>query len=158
MGVRSMPKLVCLHGINKGDQFEMKEGNLTIGRSPDCDIVLYDRKVSRHHCTLYPRGKYYIVEDMNSTHGTFVNAERIKGKEPFREGDKLRLGQTSLAFSEKEVGGLVEQTATDAARDLEEHSFGFLIGEASGKVVSAHGEKPKGFFRRLLDSFSSKKK
>lgn len=153
-----MAKLVCLHGINKGDQFEMKEGNLTIGRSPDCNIVLYDRKVSRHHCTLYPRGKYYIVEDMNSTHGTFLNGDRIKGKEAFRENDKLRLGQTTLAFSEKEVGGLVEQTATDAARDLEEHSFGFLIGEASGQVVSAHGEKPKGFFRRMIDAFSAKKK
>ena len=153
-----MAKLVCLHGINKGDQFEMKEGNLTIGRSPECDIVLYDRKVSRHHCTLYPRGKYYIVEDMNSTHGTFLNGNKITGKEPYREGDKLRVGQSTLAFSEKQMGGLVEQTATDAARDLEEHSFGFLIGDASGKVVSAHGDKPKGFFRRMLDAFSSKKK
>lgn len=153
-----MAKLVCLHGINKGDQFEMKEGSLTIGRSPDCNVVLYDRKVSRHHCTLHPRGKYYIVEDMDSTHGTFVNGNRVKGKEPFREEDKLRLGQTTLAFSTKEVGGLVEQTATDAARDLEEHSFGYLIGEASGQVVSAHVEKPKGLFRRLFEALSAKKK
>ncbi len=153
-----MAKLVCLHGINKGDQFEMKEGDITIGRSPDCDIVLYDRKVSRHHCTLHPRGKYYVVEDMNSTHGTFLNNDRINAKENFREGDKLRLGQTTLAFSEKEMGGLVEQTATDAARDLEEHSFGFLIGEASGKVISSHSDKTRGFFRRLLDAFSGKRK
>ena len=153
-----MSKLVCLHGINKGDQFELKPSAMRVGRSPDCDIVLYDRKVSRHHCTLTPRGKYYVVEDMNSTHGTFLNGQQIKGKETFREGDKLRLGQTTLALSAKEVGGLLEQTATDAARDLEDHSFGYLMEEAAGKVVNSHHEKPKGFFQKLFSSFSGKGK
>ena len=155
-----MSKLVCLHGINKGDQFELTEGaKFSIGRSPECEVVLYDRKVSRHHCTLTPRGKFYIVEDLNSTHGTFLNGHPLKGKETFREGDKLRLGQTTLALSEKEVGGLLEQTATDAARDLEEHSFGYLMGEAAEKIVAAHGheEKPPGFFKKLISAFSGKK-
>jgi pSer/pThr/pTyr-binding forkhead associated (FHA) protein len=154
-----MSKLVCLHGINKGDQFELEgQKTLSIGRSPDCSIVLYDRKVSRHHCTLTPRGKFYIVEDLNSTHGTQLNGHPLKGKETFREGDKLRVGQTTLVLSSKEVGGLLEQTATDAARDLEEHSFGYLMGEAAEKVVSAHdhGHKPPGFFKRLFSVFSSK--
>jgi pSer/pThr/pTyr-binding forkhead associated (FHA) protein len=153
-----MSKLVCLHGINKGDQFELHGKGMRVGRSPDCEIVLYDRKVSRHHCTLTPRGKYYIVEDMNSTHGTFLNGQRLKGKETFREGDKLRLGQTTLALSAKEVGGLLEQTATDAARDLEEHSFGYLMGEAAEKIAASHEDKPKGFFKKLFSVFSSKHK
>lgn len=153
-----MAKLVCLHGINKGDQFELKDGTITIGRSPDCDIVLYDRKVSRHHCSLHSRGKYYLIEDMDSTHGTYLNGNRIKGKESFREEDKLRLGQTTLVFSTKDIGGIIEQTATDAARDLEEHSFGYLMEEASGKLVHAHTDKPpKGFFRRLADKLAFKK-
>lgn len=151
-----MAKLVCLHGINKGDQFELKDGTITIGRSPDCNIVLYDRKVSRHHCSLHSRGKYFVVEDMNSTHGTHVNGNLIKSKESLREDDKLRLGQTTLVLSWKDVGGIVEQTATDAARDLEEHSFGYLMEEASGKLVHAHDGKPKGFFRRLLDKLGAK--
>jgi pSer/pThr/pTyr-binding forkhead associated (FHA) protein len=131
---------------------------MRVGRSPDCEVVLYDRKVSRHHCTITPRGKCYVVEDMNSTHGTFLNGQRLKGKETFREGDKLRLGQTTLALSAKEVGGLLEQTATDAARDLEEHSFGYLMEEAAAKVVSSHDEKPKGFFKKLFSVFSNKGK
>ena len=153
-----MSKLVCLHGINKGDQFELQEGVSTIGRSPDCEVVLFDRKVSRHHCQIVRRGKHFTVQDLDSTHGTLLNGEKMRGKVVLREGDKLQLGQTTLALSAKEVGGLLEQTATDAARDLEEHSFGFLMDEAAGQVVSSHeSHKRKGFLQRILGVFSGAK-
>ena len=153
-----MSKLVVLHGVNKGEQFELQEGTTLVGRAPDCGIVLYDRKVSRHHCQLARRGKHFTLVDLDSTHGTKLNGEPVKGKQSFREGDEIQMGLTTFALSDKEIGGMVEQTATDAARDLEEHSFGFLMGEATGKLIAAHEEKPKGFFARIFSVFSSSKK
>ena len=69
---------------------------LLIGRLDDCDVVLLDRTVSRHHAALVMFGGRWFVIDHGSTNGTWVNNRRIWGLFAVRPGDELRLGLVSL--------------------------------------------------------------
>lgn len=70
---------------------------LTIGRDPSNILVLPDKKASKHHARVMRAPEGYVVEDLESTNGTFVNGERVDRK-VLRDGDEIRVGDTSLRF------------------------------------------------------------
>jgi Protein of unknown function (DUF3662)/FHA domain len=69
-----------------------------IGRSRDCDVVLDDANVSRHHAEVRPSGGSWIVNDLGSTNGIKVNGRRIRGPESLKRGDVIELGTSSVSF------------------------------------------------------------
>ena len=71
---------------------------LSIGRSPDNDIVLDDSFVSHHHVLIYQRENAYIAEDLGSRNHTFLNDGLLSGRAYLRAGDVLRIGAVSLRF------------------------------------------------------------
>lgn len=80
-------------------QIELNPKGTVIGRSPDCDVVINSRDVSRRHARLYQESTgTWIVEDMNSSNGTFVNGERITSSEISLQ-DVIEIGPASLSFS-----------------------------------------------------------
>lgn len=86
--------------LDSGDvspTFELGPGAVQIGRVSDNDIVLPDPNVSRVHARLEPRDGSYLLTDMDSTNGTWVNEERVKNA-LLRENDVIRLGSTRLIF------------------------------------------------------------
>jgi pSer/pThr/pTyr-binding forkhead associated (FHA) protein len=72
--------------------------DLLIGRAPTCDIVLSAPKVSRRHCRVLCRTGHSLVQDLDSTHGTFVNGEREQ-QCSLADGDLLAIGGELLAYS-----------------------------------------------------------
>ena len=71
---------------------------LTIGRGLDCDVVLADRYVSRHHARISNLPMVTLVQDLGSTHGTYVNGVRISQPTPLRPGDIIRIGNSELTI------------------------------------------------------------
>ncbi len=69
-----------------------------LGRSRDCDVVLDDPNVSRHHAEVRPSGGSWIVNDLGSTNGVKVNGRRIRGPESLKRGDVIEIGTSSIAF------------------------------------------------------------
>lgn len=71
---------------------------LTIGSRPDCDLVVRSRTVSGRHCRLSRDTAGYILEDLNSTNGTFYNGQRVLGSIPITltPGDTIHLGSHPL--------------------------------------------------------------
>jgi Protein of unknown function (DUF3662)/FHA domain len=69
-----------------------------IGRSRDCEIVLEDTGVSRHHAELRPAGDEWTIADLGSTNGVLVNGQPIRGAQPISSGDLLELGSTEIVF------------------------------------------------------------
>jgi pSer/pThr/pTyr-binding forkhead associated (FHA) protein len=63
-----------------------------LGRSPDCQVIVNYPNVSAHHARLHWDGQQFVVEDLGSTNGTFVNGHRLTGPVLFRPGDVLSLG------------------------------------------------------------------
>ena len=153
-----MSKLVCLAGMNKGDQFPLHEGRNSIGRDGGSNIVLFDKQCSRQHCVIHKRGHLYSVEDLDSSNGTVV-AGKIIGKHkptPCEPGARIKVGQTVLMLSERGVGNVVERTATDVAEDLQGKGYDKLMKDATISLANLHigGNRKEsgGFLKSLFKS------
>ena len=72
----------------------------TLGRDPGNDIILRDPKVSRHHAEIVFERGFFVLHDLASANGTYVNSKRIRVA-PLTHGCKLRLGNTYGRFSEE---------------------------------------------------------
>jgi hypothetical protein len=70
-------------------------GELLIGRSLSCDVMLVDPTVSGRHARLICRDGYWVLQDLSSTNGSYLNGRRV-GRCEIRPGDRLILGQTLL--------------------------------------------------------------
>ena len=89
-------RLIVKRGPKSGQEFELLEDEITIGRSSTSAITIADPQVSRHHACIRRDKSSYIVEDWTSTNGTFVNGQRIKGSVTLYNADKIRLGDRVL--------------------------------------------------------------
>jgi FHA domain len=69
-----------------------------IGRGPQCQIVLHDATVSKHHAVLRIDGSRVLVEDLQSTNGTLVNGRVIDGPTAIEPGDRIGLGPNVIWF------------------------------------------------------------
>jgi FHA domain-containing protein len=77
----------------QGRTFELRPGEILIGRSSNCHLVLDDGLVSRRHAQLIVTDQGVSVEDFSSANGVFVNSKRVKGTEPLKAGDQLQIGK-----------------------------------------------------------------
>jgi hypothetical protein len=90
----ALPKVVVRTGSQAGRSVEL-DSEVVIGRQ-DADIVFDDPEVSRRHAVLRRSGDSVVIEDLNSTNGTFVNRERIRKPTAVSPGDEVRVGGTTL--------------------------------------------------------------
>jgi len=93
-----MAKITIVQGEGLGREFAVKPGESTVGRSPECDIVLDVAAVSRHHATLVQQADRYFVRDNGSRNGTFVNGERVVGQRELQTGDALTICDIQFQF------------------------------------------------------------
>lgn len=84
-------------GLQPGERFDLF-GGLTIGRSAEADVQIADRYASGRHMRVFSRGSDYIAEDLDSTNGTFLNADPLRGEERLSDQDTIRIGDTELRF------------------------------------------------------------
>ncbi len=89
-------KLVILEGALTGTVIPLGTSPIVIGRAPDATVVLDDDFVSTHHAQLTPNGNHWIVEDLGSTNGTWIDRTRISAPTVLRPGTQLRIGRTSM--------------------------------------------------------------
>ena len=81
-----------------GAVFAVGDGLTCIGRADQRVVRLLDANVSRKHAEIVRRGERYLVRDMNTPNGTYVNGLRIRGEVALSEGDELRVGHTTFVF------------------------------------------------------------
>jgi pSer/pThr/pTyr-binding forkhead associated (FHA) protein len=92
-------ELIVRQGPRPGQRFTLTQSTVTIGREVGNDVVINDPQVSRRHASLTWDGSHFIIQDLGSANGTFVNKERISGPHSLQDGDLLGLGgQVQLAF------------------------------------------------------------
>lgn len=77
--------------------FQLPHRTITIGRSEVADVAIHDDWISRLHCEISRRAGEFIIRDLDSRNGTFVNESRVK-ETTLRVGDKIRVGHTLIAF------------------------------------------------------------
>ena len=101
-----LPILIAEAGPDRGREITVPEGELTLGRSSQCDVCLLDPILSRHHCRIRFIGGVLSVEDLDSANGTLVNGGEVKTAE-LHDGDTVTIGDTVLR-----VRNVLESSAT----------------------------------------------
>jgi hypothetical protein len=83
--------------LPNGDRFSLTESMISIGRHPDCNLVLADPNVSRNHAEIRPQGDRFLVVDLGSTNGTRINGARVE-QQLLEDGDEVTFGNTRIRF------------------------------------------------------------
>jgi pSer/pThr/pTyr-binding forkhead associated (FHA) protein len=86
------PILIAHEGELEGERWVLDQERVTIGRAVDCDIVLPKRQVSRRHARIERVDDGYVLRDLGSKNGTYVNGQRVEGA-PYRlkDGDEIQI-------------------------------------------------------------------
>lgn len=92
--------LVLRGGEGEGDHYVLSSPLTNIGRHADSDISLDDITVSRRHCEITSENSRFIVRDVGSLNGTYVNQKRVDVIE-LTQGDELQIGKFHLVFLER---------------------------------------------------------
>jgi diguanylate cyclase (GGDEF)-like protein len=112
-----------------GVRYVLSDKPVLLGRGEECDVRIQDHSVSRRHARIEPQSEGYIVLDMQSTNGTFVNDKLANEGTLLRDGDYLRIGNCIYRFL---VGGNVEAeyheeiyrlTIIDALTQIHNHRY-----------------------------------
>ena len=82
------PRIISIHEIEPGTEY-------TLGRHPDCAIVITHPSISRHHARIFADASGVYIEDLQTTNGTYVDDTRIEGTVPLRDGAIIRLAQST---------------------------------------------------------------
>jgi ABC-type multidrug transport system ATPase subunit len=96
-------KIVIREGPNPGQEFELSQSLTVIGRLPgaESEIIIDAPGVSRRHVQISRRDNQHIIEDLNSSNGTYLNGERLSAPAQLRSGDVIGLGLAiKLIYSE----------------------------------------------------------
>lgn len=109
-------------GPNAGQRISLSEFPVTIGRDTANQIVIKDEEVSRFHCRLKKRGQIFVLEDLDSRNGCFVNGDRVLNC-IVRNGDKVLIGGSELTFATAE-------SAIELPNELLD--FGMIVAEEMG--------------------------
>ena len=81
-----------------GQNIELRRGNLLVGRSSGCQLVLEDSMVSRRHAELLVTDDAVTVKDLGSVNGLYVKSRRVEGSQRMKEGDTLQIGQREFVL------------------------------------------------------------
>lgn len=111
--------LVHVHGTELGRVHRLTQDQLLIGRSADADIWIGDDGVSRRHARLLRQGETYLVEDLNSANGTFVQSARVT-QHLLDDGDQVQLGPTAVfrySITDEDQRELLEQLYSTSVTD-----------------------------------------
>jgi pSer/pThr/pTyr-binding forkhead associated (FHA) protein len=132
------PALRIMNGPDEGKRYELAEdaSELTLGRSPECDITLNDHNVSRRHCLIKRDWHGFTAQDLGSKNGVILNGKVIQGAQLIKDGDELQIGGVKLIFIDPpsrlldKMGG-PENATLDPAH----------VEAASGSAAAQHADE-----------------
>ena len=94
---RGAPRfLVVTEGALSGVSIDLTDQQITLGRANDATLVLNDDYASTHHARIFPQDGQWIVEDLGSTNGTYLDRQKVIRPTPVPVGVPIRIGKTVL--------------------------------------------------------------
>lgn len=121
---------------DSGAEIALERDKITLGRSPDNNIVIPDSKVSRRHALIECEGDTYWIDDLESRNGTRVNGNRITERVGLEDGDVIDIGATRFTFQ------VVTETVPEASTQSEHPSITGII-ESLDAPAGQEGAKPE---------------
>lgn len=131
-----MLTLTVLVGPDTGRVFTVPAGPIVIGRGDDCEVILHDGTVSRHHCRIDKEGSIFTVSDLRTPNGIFLNGGRPRiDTRTLADGDEVSLGHSRLRIELPKPGQ--EDPATDSSLSVESPAQAMDPSPESDPALSA---------------------
>ncbi len=112
---------MVVEGSASGQRMKIEGPSVVIGKEPSCDLCIPDAAISRRHCVIERKGDGYVVRDLDSTNGTYVDGTRV-GEAWLRPGSRIGLGNSVLLFQP-----VYESTSVPPS---DKERFGDLVGRS----------------------------
>lgn len=112
-----MAKLILKFEAAVLKEIPLQKATISVGRAPGNDVVIDNLAVSGHHARLLLDQDHYVVEDMSSLNGTFVNNQRIR-RSQLKDGDEIMIGKHSLVYHEEGGVSAAVLPAADKTQQL----------------------------------------
>ncbi len=158
-------QLQVIEGEDKGKKFKLDKPNTKIGKKEGCDLILSDKTVSRNHIEIEYTSDSFLLKDMNSTNGTYLNGNKVK-EAYLAPGDLIKLGNTSIEFQVFSETAKIEPSSSEAFGGLVAKSrkmrqiFGILEKIAptfATVVIEGETGTGKDLVARAIHQFSTRK-
>lgn len=124
-----MPKLLIKKSLGPATDFPLVEESYSFGRASDNQIILEGTGVSRHHGVLHRSGDNFVIRDLNSHNGVFINNVKVQ-ESALNHGDQIRVGNYVLVYDEGSGNALLSPSPTTIT--LEE-SYEDLMSDLSSQ-------------------------
>ncbi|MEO6185593.1 MAG: FHA domain-containing protein, partial [Steroidobacteraceae bacterium] len=115
---QALAKLVVVTEGRTVGELKLRVGRRVVGRTPDNDLQIDSRFVSRHHCQIVTKVNACIVEDLNSTNGIVVKSKRVR-RHNLNDGDVITIGKHDLIYVDERSGQRSGQTGLHPSSDVE---------------------------------------
>jgi len=136
-----MARILVFSGSFKGKTVELPaDRRVVLGRSKAADIRIPDRNMSRQQCAIWQGSSGYMVEDLESTNGTYLNGTRVKNA-VLKDGDRLKFGDTEIEFRARERSDDSETKHELKALGAPEKSSGFEEARTEDELKIAPMDK-----------------
>lgn len=120
-----MIEIHIMNGEDKGRSFDFQADTIRVGRSPDNDVQIKDRSVSRKHLNVLRKTDKYFIEDLETTNGTFVKSERINAGKRFevKEAVPIAIGRIAISLGKAYSGDVLSiLNSNDLFKELSENA------------------------------------
>ena len=152
-----MAYLKVIGGPETGQARELTQPKSVLGRHPDCDIAVDHLDASRHHAQIVFVNNEPFVEDLHSRNGTFLNDERVRGRQRLYDNDRVRISESIFEFHQGESADSRGAATPVLVNDDEQESKLVVVAErdvssssiSSGTSRSSAGVKAE--LRALLE-------
>ena len=135
----SKHKLILNQGTASFPEFELTRPEIIIGRDSNVDVVISSPVVSHRHARLKQEGEEYVLEDLGSSNGTYLNGQRLVGRRPLKSGDQVRLGASITLTYETTLSS--PETVVRAAPPIAFGGSQTVVGEDPQLLVKASPPK-----------------
>lgn len=107
-------KIVFRSGILTGTEEQFTDEDISIGRDPNCNLHVDDLQVSKNHLKIIIKNNELLLEDLNSTNGSFVNGKRVSDNLKLKNGDLVSFGDNNVFEVQKTDEQLDEEFVIQA--------------------------------------------
>jgi DNA-binding response OmpR family regulator len=117
-----MAMLLMVEGPSPGKRTFIDQPELIVGRDEHCDVVIPERQVSRQHARIRQERGKYVLEDLDSKNGTFVNGQEIDGPHSLQDGDEIQIAfccKLTFVGAEATAPVILEEVFQGLRMDLE---------------------------------------
>src|SRR5579872_1506840 len=136
-----MALLKILTGEQSGRSVELRENAVVVGRHPGCDIRVPDETVSRRHARIIAGHDGYLIEDLGSRNGTFLNGHKVTSPERLNHLDTFSIFNTVVEFRDELAGESAESTGLQTV----------ALNGRPKTLLKQRAGKPAGLFETIAE-------